>query len=283
MRVTYLAFALLIGIASCSGVTQRRKTIPSTDEAWVMSNRTISFNKYKANGLLDTSISISYMYIKGRLFDSSTTFMVRKYDHHNNLVDEQEYDVRETIKKSNTRTVYSFDENNRKLTEIRQVGNFATDTLRYEYDVSGSNTVLTIIHKMTDIRSDGRVPVKPPIDTTISRFTYNKDGAVIKAVVTRPNGDTVDISCNLYSNGQKQSSYTIGKNGDAIAKSSYFKEYNYLKEVGENTTFGSMDTSWEINGKIYESISHHTKLKFKSRTTYKYDSKGNEVESISYN
>ena len=157
-----------------------------------------------------------------------------------------------------------------------------TDTLRYKYDLSGFAVQLIDIRRRMNYGPNGMTPKNAAIDTSISTFINNKEGKPVMSIVCDPQNDTTSITYNSYLDGERTASYSIGKNGDTTAKASWSKDVVYSREVNINKTLGEIDTTWWIKDKIYEGISHNTIRRSKSRTIYKYDSKGNKIESVTY-
>lgn len=258
-------FNLLISLYSCSGWSQRRLAHLEKDN-WVLSNREISYNEYNADGTLGTTAYTTYYYINGQFHDSAKSITIRKYDDRGNLVDEKDFYIStEDERKLNSERIYSFNEKNKKTMEIDRM-EYVEMKYFYKYDQYGFNTGLTSIFR----------------DTTISSITNNREGKPIKIVITKQNGDTVNTMYNSYLNGQQIATFGINSSGDTIEKTSYVNEGGYLKRISENMNSGENDTFWKKSDKVYEHISHDPARNSKSRSVYKYDSKGNQIEAVFY-
>jgi hypothetical protein len=85
----YLFLPFFIYLNSCSQTTQHSELVNPEDESWVISDKTITSNKYNTNGMLDSAFIVTYVYIKGQFLDSMKSIKARKYDHNNNLVSPQ--------------------------------------------------------------------------------------------------------------------------------------------------------------------------------------------------
>lgn len=251
-------------------------------KSWVIFNRSVMRNKYGVNGKLDSTFTITYTYIKGNLFDSVKSITVRKYDNYNNLISEKELDlIEDGVLKLEYEKASRYDSKNRQTHLIENFVGYEKNEYWYRYNDAG---YLVQILNAQQLTRGGPEPISKNASavTSVSSFIRDSLGNIKMIILTEANLDTTQIAHNVYFNGQKLSSYTIGKNGDTISTVSYIKEGNYTKEITNHFTSGKADTTWRLGDKIMQSIMNGEHHLPKTKWVSKYDTFGNRLESISY-
>jgi hypothetical protein len=253
-------------LISCNGQALQNKPSKQSDENWELVSHTFSSNTYTVNGLLDTTFEKTFVYNDGNLLDSLNTINVRRYNK-NNLISNRGYLVYEDGKNELTNeTLNNYDEKGNLKLSIKKVGSLETK-IANEF-----NKVGTLIQTTTIFQND----------TTIAHFDYDENGNLVKNTISDTKGIIKETIHNQYSGRQKISSLGINPNGDTISILNSQRDGKLIKRINISTEFGLVDTTWFDGKNIVKTISHNDKMKSKSKSIYKYNNKGDQIESISY-
>jgi len=273
----------LIGYSSCHHVDRNGGRHASPAPGWEIVGRSFSTNTYGRNGLPDTSFETRYIYVKGQFIDSSRSIKTRKYDGHNNLVEQKDIDYPEPGKELVIyQTVNFFDNQNRKIREIGYWKGMEMYRLRYSFDRTGFCTQLFSINHSPEQLAGDRLPDDAAWDTSISTFINDGAGNNAKAIVCKPANDTQRVVYNSFVDKKMISAYTLDKNGDTAETITFLKDGIYDMEIDDKKNFGHIDTIWREDDHIHQRIDHNFRRRNTIKQIYSYDLKGNETRSTTY-
>jgi len=284
---------LFIIFSSCNGTSQTKQLSPSANENWEISNRTIQTHTYTKSGLLDTSYSTSFFYIKGVPVDTNKSVTVRRYDTKNNLVNEK------TLLLSNNLPDKVTMETNKKYDDKNNLIYFMSRSEGVNYDRSqkaynGQNQEIKSVDisqimedfpSGTDIDSialQKEQTKKPFFDTTINTYYYDDNGNMIKWIIANTKGEIKRTQVFIYADSEKEAGYELDKNGDTTTVFKYLEDGELTKEIVNRKEVESADTTWQKGDKIIKVIGHSEKFHIKTKIEIKYNDKGDEIESVSY-
>lgn len=251
---------------SCNGQSSTKSPSKQIDENWELVSHTFSSNTYTINGLLDTTFEKTFLYNNGNLLDSLKAINVRRYDK-NNLISNRGYLLNDDSKKKLTNeTLNNYDEKGNLKSSVTKVGSLITE-IKNEFNKFG-----TLIKTITIFQND----------TTISNFDYDVNGNLIKNIISDTKGIIKETLFNQYSGKEKISSFGINSNGDTISILKYQQDGKLMKRINISKEFDLTDTTWLEGKNIIKSISHNQKMKEKNKSVYKYNDRGDEIESMSY-
>lgn len=257
---------IYIIFTSCNGQSSTKSPSKQIDENWELVSHTFSSNTYTINGLLDTTFEKTFLYNNGNLLDSLKAINVRRYDK-NNLISNRGYLLNDDNKKKLTNeTLNNYDEKGNLKSSVTKVGSLITE-IKNEFNKFG-----TLIKTITIFQND----------TTISNFDYDVNGNLIKNIISDTKGIIKETLFNQYSGKEKISSFGINSNGDTISILKYQQDGKLMKRINISKEFDLTDTTWLEGKNIIKSISHNQKMKEKNKSVYKYNDRGDEIESMSY-
>jgi len=251
---------------SCNGQSSPNRPSKQSDENWELVSHTFSSNTYTINGLLDTTFEKTFVYNNGNLLDSLNAINVRRYDK-NNLISNRGYLLYEDGKKELTNeTLNNYDEKGNLKSSVTKVGSLVTK-ITNEFNMVG-----TLIKTTTIFQND----------TTIGKFDYDVNGNLIKNTISDMKGIIKETLFNQYSGKEKISSFGINSNGDTISILKSQHDGKLIKRINISMEFGLTDTTWLDGKNIIKSISYNHKMEGKNKSLYKYNDRGDEIESMSY-
>lgn len=267
---------------------------------WEIKDSTVQFHKYNKEGLLDSTIKIWYHFKNGnsdlhlttlvtreydtlgelkteKFFDYSSRLNkwkltgtdIKKYDKKNNIVIDEEFEVK------NSKNVLSrldkrwYNSNNQQIIqfEVRQ---------KIEADPKNWTIDSALAHF-----NDEQVL---KYDTTITKYTYNGSGALVTMTYGSPGHPTDEILTTIYSKGIKQRTVSTTAEGDTSIIYKYEKDGELTRETEDykrHLPF-SIDTTWYKGNNEVKRVSYDTKSHFKMMKLLKFDEKGNQIEEITY-
>ena len=262
--ITILTISIIL--ISCNGQSLSNTTSKQSDENWEFESHTFSSNTYTVNGLLDTTFEKTFLYNNGKLLDSLNAITVRHYDK-NNLISSRGYLLYDDGSKELTdETFNNYDEKGNLKSSIKKVGSLETK-ISNEF-----NNIGTLIQTTTTFQND----------TTIGNFVYDVNGNLIKNTISDTKGRVKETIFNQYSGKEEISSLGINSNGDTISVLKSQHDGKLTKRIDISMELGLVDTTWLDGKNIVKTISHDDKMKSKSKSIYKYNDKGDQIESMSY-
>ena len=120
-------------------------------------------------------------------------------------------------------------------------------------------------------------------DTSIISYQYDLNGKLLKKIYKSKNRDIEETLTTLYSDTSKTFTYGINSRNDTVSITKYEKQGNLIAEIERRThDLLSADTILYDGNKKVEQTVIDKKYNHKKKETFKYDSKGNEIENITY-
>ncbi len=281
-------FILLIAISliSCNDKSSSKQTDASEESSeekgWLMSMRTLYTNTYNNNGLLDSTFETSYIYGAGILIDSSKTIKTREYNNSNHLVHERTFETGNNKKpKLSDERVIEYDSHNNITSDITYVRGEITFFSKSFYNNENQRTkevsIMGTYEGLENMKAQKRT-----YDTTFLIFQYDGNGNVAKTISTNKENTKSTSTYILYEGMKRTFSFALNNNGDTINKASYTTKGDYTITSRRNFEASLISVDWRKNDKLYKSASYSGKPGTYHKTIYKYNDKGDEIESISY-
>lgn len=284
-------FATLI--YSCNSPTKNNEQKETPEENWQITTKITKAHSYNKFGLLDTTYETHYFYVNGEVGVVINTFIIRNYDIRNNLIKEKTFQVeKENILTDEKEMKYDF--KNNLIEEITKSDNVVNSIIKIQYNTLNQEINRISIRKILEATPEGwnldsavahkdDTKKTPRYDTSVIIFSYDKQGNQISETTSNTRNKTKITLASLYANGQKTLSYELDENGDTITVIKYQKEGNLIRKT-VNTIVEPTNsfTTWYNGNKEIKSIFIDSKNYYKSKETYQYDEKGNEIESVHY-
>lgn len=243
-------------------------------EVWEITAKTVTKHTYTNTGLLDTSFITKYTYVKGEELNKEMSMTLREYDTHNNLISYQTYLLLPDNKTEMVQGYFSaYDKFNNLISySIRSKGVDNGEKYLKEYNEQKQLIKSTAITKNFDTGSS--------FDTAITTFTYNADGNCTKETTTNTRNELQEIKAITYAGKEKVMSYTTNDKNETGAIFHYVRREKLLLQILNDKQSETIDTAWYDGEKEIKYVSRSQSMRFKFEM--KYDSKGNEIESVSY-
>ena len=261
-------------------------------EHWQISNKRSEINTYNELGLLDTTFEHIVQYINNEPAFEMDDLITRDYDSMKNLISEKTYNLKKAGKLElyDTKSL-TYDSKGNCVLSIAKTEDLVSRLYKKKYD--DSNRVQNQISIL-------KRPDQTPEDWTVDSFKMHKDDKKIpyydtfrtvniydktgesNIVIVQTNSkpkDTITM-VNFYLENKKLKTLRINSRGDTVNTTTYLYTKNQRTEIKSSADFKT--TIIYENDKIIESISLHKKNNYKLRSVYKYDSKGNEIQEITY-
>ena len=185
------------------------------------------------------------------------------------------------------REFYRYNDQNKKISREVYMDNALFIKERNKYDSEGELIENTLISKAIDeIRDEADIMKynEEKISYDTSRISYNYDhfGNMIKSVTSDAKGNVLHTTFLEYDNGEIEKIFSLAPSGDTISTGRRVKEGNIRKEIVEDYSKKSISTTWWVNRRIQKSITYYKNGKGNHRSEYKYNSKGDRIESLEY-
>lgn len=286
----YTALFLSIVFLSCSENIQHNAEPRTVEEDWQIKSTVTQRNNYNKLGLLDTTFKVEKHYIDGQVGTIWNFLVTRKYDDKNNLIVEKtssedennsdvktfKYDVKNNL---TLQTDKSFGETTeiieRRYNDSTEKIEEITISLRPEIHPESWNLDSAITHK-----DDKKRPLV--YDTSSIAFEYDHKGNLIKQFYKNSKQEIVETVWTLYSDTSKVNGFGIYSNGDTSSIINFKYQGNLITEIrSSKNPIPFIDTTLYDTKKIVMHT-YFDNSNYKMKETYKYDTKGNEIEKITY-
>ncbi len=255
-----------------------------------MTDHTFTINTYSVNGLLDTSYRTNFWYMKGKLMYTIKSIVVRKY-HQSKLIDEKEFTLgKDGSKTLSNETIKQYDATGNTTTEINIMdSNMFSKTINEYNDKMQVIKTINILQKRSNDTNDyildsviAHLNDKKQFqyDTSINTYKYDSNSNQIRVINSDTKEAVQEVTINQYFNNVQTFSYSLNSQGDTTGKLSFRHEGKLVRQISERKELNSVDTSWLDNNRIVKSVGFDGRKRYKSITTY--NSKGDEIENISY-
>jgi hypothetical protein len=288
----YTTLFLAIVFLSCNGNIKQKIQTKPIEENWQIQREVSQKHTYNKSGLLDTTFRVEKHYVDGQVGVIWNFLVIRKYDTKNNLIVENTFALTDDeIKLSNVKT-FKYDAKNNLTLQTNESFGETTETIRRRYNDKNQKIEEITITLMPEIRPESWTldsaiahrndKKNPDYDTLSMAFEYDKKGNLVKEFYKNSNQEIVETVWTLYSDTVKINRFAIHSNGDTSSITNFKKQGNLIAEIRQsNKPIPYTDTTLYDGEKIVTHI-YIDNSSFKIKETYKYDSKGNEIENISY-
>lgn len=299
--IRFVSLLSLIAIFACNGKKHKKNTT-SENEDWQIFQKTNKVHSYTKSGLLEKTMQTDSLFINGKFGEILSSQVLRQYDIKNNLIKEITFQLFDDGKKEmNEEKLYKYDTNGNLINETDKYDGSLDYAFSANYDKKNRKVKEVIIRKNSGIEKatknwayDTTIIISEyGVNDSLSRQTYRRSGSPLKIsffiydstgklisqVVRNNAGDTLSIFTNEYLNGEKNYSFEIRFPEDTTSIHKFEKDGDLVKE----TIFNKLgtETCWYLSDKL-QKITTNSKQFGKTMYTYKYDAKGNEIESILY-
>ena len=283
---------LVVFFCSCKGNSTQTNQEVNSEEKWVLSSQVFSNHTYTPSGLINTSFKTLYYYISGEIADSVKSKIVRKYED-SVLTKEQEFIVSEDgSEKLSSETINQYDlKGNLILTKVNVQNNFISKTINEYNDKKQILKSIDFTQEIEQNSNDGNIDSVVAqskgkklyqYDTTITNYTYDSEGNLIQTVKRNTKGGILKTWVYHFNGNEPTFSFSLNPLGDTVLKVEYDHQGKFTKEIHTLKELGNVDTTWKENKKILKIIGHNFRTNTKYRFIYKYNAKGQELESSSY-
>ena len=277
---------------SCSGGTQHESQSPQVEKPWEQKIVTKEIHTYNKLGILDSTYKAETYFING-VQSSTTNFLVgRTYNERNNLLTERTFQLFKTGAELSEEKVFKYDLKNNLVETIEKFQNVISEKDIFQYNSNNQKTQETKIQKrvqiisrgwtMDSIRAHQNDKIKLLYDTLLTLYTYDTVGRLTKKVLTNSKGEHTETVMTSFSGAKKILTVGLNSKGDTISVTHYKIKGNLTEEVTESKQNLYTKTVIYNGDKEVETILISGQFHSRSRTTYKYDVKGNVIERISY-
>lgn len=286
----YTTFFLSIVFLSCSENIQHNSELQTVEEDWQINSAVTERNTYNKLGLLDTTFEVEKHYIDGQVATIWNFLIIRKYDNNNNLIvektsseDEQNSDVK----------TFKYDVKNNLTLETDKSFGETTEIIKRRYNDSSEKIEEITISLVPEIPSESSTlesavahkddKKRPSVyDTSSIAFEYDHKGNLIKQVYKNSKEEIVETVWTLYSDTTKVKGFGIYSNGDTSSIINFIYQGNLITEIrrSKNPIPFTDTTLYDTKKKVMHTYIDNSNYKMKE--TYKYDTKGNEIEKITY-
>ena len=286
----YTAFFLSIVFLSCNESVHHNTEPRTVEENWQINSKVTQRNTYNKLGLLDTTFKVEKHYINGQLGTVLNFLITRKYDNNNNLIVEKT--SFEDENNSDVKT-FKYDAKNNLTVETDKSFGETTEVIKRRYNDSSEKIEETTISLVPEIPSASSTlesavahkddKKRPSVyDTSSIVFQYDHKGNLIKQLYRNSKEEIVETVWTLYSDTTKVKGFGIYSNGDTSSIINFIYQGNLITEIRSSSKpIPFTDTTLHEGNKIVM----HTYIdnsNNKMKETYKYDTKGNEIEKITY-
>ncbi|MEO7048805.1 MAG: hypothetical protein ABI091_26120 [Ferruginibacter sp.] len=289
-----LILIIIILFTACNQPSQQKTGQQKpTEQTWQISDAITKTHSYNKSGLLDSTVEVENIYLKGIKADAIKILIAREYDKKNNLLSEREYQVFKKHNELSNEILYKYDDRNNPVIITEKNKNIISKIVKNTYNSKDQKTEEIDIQKKLPYRPsnwtlDSAVAhdndkIIPRYDTSIISYEYDANGNQITKIYKNANRVIREKIIILFSGNKKTASYGISPKGDTISITQYKRNGNLVTEINQDKNdLLYNETNLYDGDKLIEAVFIDKGTNFNTKETYKYDSKGNEIEKISY-
>jgi hypothetical protein len=292
MKQLFKLFLPLIFLA-CQSTSSHEMQPKVNSENWQIITITTQNHVYNKLGLLDTTFQALNYYLNGHYGTTYNSVILRKYDNNYNLINEKNFQILKTKNIFSQESLFVYDANKNLILTTDKSNNVIDEIVKTFYNSNKQKQEEVIVRIKYDSipknwNADSIIAYHDNkrnlhYDTSIISYQYDQNGKLSKQIYKSPSQEVEETLTTLYSDTSKTFTYGINSRNDTVSLTKYEKQGNLIAETTRRIYDPlSTDTILYDGNKKVEEIRIDKKNNHKSKMTYKYDSKGNEIENITY-
>ena len=290
MKLNLILLATIF-FTSCTEAPQQTTQQIDSDQNWQVALVQKQQHFYNKKGLLDTTHQTQDVYANGVLGVSINFLITREYDNRNNLICEKTFRTIENKNEVIEESIYEYDIKNNPILKVKKIENVAWEITKKTYDDKNQKIEeMEIRKKFEEKPADWNLDStlahrndKIHYDTSIISYQFDTEGNEITKIYRNSHREVTETITTLFSGKQKTQSFGVNSKTDTVSITNFTKNGNLISEIAhDKINLYYNNTKLYDGNRLIQLVSIDKMMNLKRKETYKYDSRGNEIENISY-